>query len=130
MRAVVDIGTNSVRLAWQRSIDAPMLEDLRYTRLGADMIEGRLAAASLERTLVGIKELLALLPAALQSQVLITATSAIREAINRSEAITTIEAALGLPLRYSPLMKKHNSAFGARCAVRTHRPMPRRLCWI
>lgn len=116
MRAVVDIGTNSVRLAWQRSIDAPMLEDLRYTRLGADMIEGRLAAASLERTLVGIKELLALLPAALQSQVLITATSAIREAINRSEAITTIEAALGLPLKI--LSTDEEAQFGFWGALR------------
>lgn len=84
MKTVIDIGTNSVRFLSDNT--GHLVEQIAYTRIGEGIDhEGNLAKASYLRTLESIKAFLFDMPN--ESSVTITATSAIREAINRDEVL-------------------------------------------
>lgn len=99
MLAVIDVGTNSVRAIWRDVDDGRIVEDIRYTRLGeAASASGYIQDEALLRTIAGIRSLLAGIPVLNHSNFCLTATSAVREACNRSAVVAEIEAACGFPL--------------------------------
>jgi exopolyphosphatase/guanosine-5'-triphosphate,3'-diphosphate pyrophosphatase len=102
--AVVDLGTNSIRLlVASRRPDGSLEEfarDMVITRIGAGVdATGRIDAAALERT-VGVLERYARRARALHAErVAVTATSAVRDASDRSELERAVERLTGEPLR-------------------------------
>ena len=91
MRAVIDIGTNSVRFL--RQVGTKLKEDVYYTRLGEDThLDGQIKPKAYERTLAAIKTALAELES---EAILITATSALREAKNREAILARFYEDLG-----------------------------------
>jgi len=93
--AVIDIGSNSVRLMVAQATAAGALEvlckDRRVTRLAQGMVEtGRIAAEAMDRTVNGIAELLSIAEGMDVDRVLAFATAAVRNAANREEFIQTL----------------------------------------
>lgn len=96
MKTVIDIGSNSIR--YLSDAKGYLEEKLCYTRLGEGASQtGELSKASYLRTLEGIKNLLNEVPK--ESKVILTATSALREAKNREEICEKFLADLGHPIR-------------------------------
>ena len=96
---VIDIGSNSVRMAWlngQPSLGCMPEERLRYSRLAENATAtGRLSEAPIQRTIEAVDSLLA---EAQQNDVeirRISSTSVLREATNSADAKLQMEAALG-----------------------------------
>lgn len=80
MKTVIDIGSNSIRFL--SDYKGALEERLLYTRLGEQTSEkGEISEAAYLRTLEGLRSLLALVPK--KENLVITATSALREATNR-----------------------------------------------
>jgi exopolyphosphatase/guanosine-5'-triphosphate,3'-diphosphate pyrophosphatase len=99
-RAVIDVGTNSVKLlvADVRDLEVlPVWESSNQTRLGQSFYEThRLQAASILRTAEAVKEFTAQARALQAASVRIIATSAARDAVNAAELISAIHQASGL----------------------------------
>jgi exopolyphosphatase/guanosine-5'-triphosphate,3'-diphosphate pyrophosphatase len=103
--ATIDLGSNTVRLlvadvepgapGWQ-VIEA----DQRVTRLGEGLARsGRLGAAPAERTTAAVAEYVARARRAGAEHVAIVATSAVREAANRTEFVAALERVAGERVR-------------------------------
>ena len=91
MKAVIDIGTNSVRFL--RQVEGKLKEDVYYTRLGEDThLDGMIKPQAYERTLTVLKTALSELET---DDILITATSALREAKNREAVLARFYEDLG-----------------------------------
>lgn len=99
---IIDIGSNSVRLCWLN--DTPHAgilpeERLRYSRLGENETEsGLLNDSAVNRTVAAVKELMAEAQANDVEILRISATSALREAVNRQAVVEKMEADLSSPV--------------------------------
>ncbi len=100
--ATVDLGTNTVRLlvveaaggAWR-----PLHQSQRVTRLGeGQAAAGRLLPEPMRRTAVAVAEFARAARGLGATRVRIVATSAVREAANRSEFVARLEAEAGEPV--------------------------------
>lgn len=99
-RAVIDIGTNSVRLLVADTVgDAiePIVQRLRMPRLGQGVDRSRrLSPEAMERTAAAIGELVAEARAAGAKSVKVVGTSALRDAANRQEFVDLVRKEHGL----------------------------------
>jgi exopolyphosphatase/guanosine-5'-triphosphate,3'-diphosphate pyrophosphatase len=88
-RAVIDIGTNTVKLLvadLQHGRLSPVLEKDQTTRLGEGLNRSRqLSAAAIQRTVQAIEQFLAEARALGATDIVALATSAARDALNRNE---------------------------------------------
>src|ERR1017187_1078718 len=94
-RAVIDVGTNSVKLLLAdvagREI-CPLPEQSQQTRLGHGFYEThRLQADAIAATSAAVADFAAMAREAHAVSIRVIATSAAREAVNRDELITAIE---------------------------------------
>ncbi len=101
-RAVIDVGTNSVKLLVAdvagREVH-PVREESRQTRLGKGFYEShRLQPAAIAQTTTVVAAFAAGARAAGAEVVRVIATSAARDAQNRDALTTALEAASGLPV--------------------------------
>jgi len=101
-RAVIDIGTNSVKLLVAevsgRGV-VPLLEQSEQTRLGEGFYAAHvLQPAAIARTARAVAKFAAAAGALKSESVRVVGTSAARDAINPAELCGAIEAAAGLPL--------------------------------
>jgi exopolyphosphatase/guanosine-5'-triphosphate,3'-diphosphate pyrophosphatase len=98
-RAVIDIGTNSIKLLVADVFDGraePVLEDSEQTRLGAGFYEThQLQPKAIADTAEAVKKFAAKSRELKASSVRIIATSAARDAKNQEELISAVEAASG-----------------------------------
>ncbi len=124
MRAVVDIGTNSVRLLIAEGT-RPMVRDLVITRLGRGVDEtGSLSEAGVTRTLNALRrfrqqtEAYGVIPA-------VVATSAVREAANQQQFVEAVRKAVGWDVRILSGQEEAEYSFrGALLAVAKLPPGP------
>lgn len=101
MRAVLDLGTNSVRLlaahVSQNKIE-PLIRETRVTRLGQGVDKTKvLSEAGMKRTLKALAELIALIPD--QTPTSLLATSAVRDAKNGLQFAQMVKERVALPLQ-------------------------------
>jgi exopolyphosphatase / guanosine-5'-triphosphate,3'-diphosphate pyrophosphatase len=101
---VVDLGTNSIRLLVASAAADGSLEefarDMVITRIGARVdATGRIDAAALERTLTVLERYARRARALHATRVLVSATSAVRDASNRTELEDAVARMTGSPLR-------------------------------
>jgi exopolyphosphatase/guanosine-5'-triphosphate,3'-diphosphate pyrophosphatase len=100
--AGIDCGTNSIRLliadaGATGSGLADVVREMRIVRLGQDVDRtGRLAPEALERTRVALAEYATTIKQHGVERVRMTATSATRDAQNRDEFVTMVQAELGV----------------------------------
>src|SRR5262245_53089005 len=99
-RAVIDVGTNSVKLLVAdvagREV-RPQLEDNRQTRLGEGFYEAhQLQPAPLQRTVEAIEEFVGIARQQQAKELRIIATSAARDARNPGDLTVAVERATGL----------------------------------
>ncbi len=102
-RAVIDIGTNSVKLlvgdVTGPRVD-PVFETGIQTRLGRGLYEsGRLGSESIRATLAAVRRLLELAASHGASSIHLLATSAVREAANGPQLVADIETMAGHPVQ-------------------------------
>jgi exopolyphosphatase/guanosine-5'-triphosphate,3'-diphosphate pyrophosphatase len=99
-RAVIDVGTNSVKLlvAEIQGRDVrPILEDSKQTRLGQGFYEThRLQAAPIEKTARAVTAFAAKARELKAESIRVIATSAARDATNPQDLVSAIETASGL----------------------------------
>ena len=99
-RAVIDVGTNSVKLlvAEVAGRDVrPLWEDSRQTRLGAGFYEThQLQPAAIAKTAAVVADFVETARAEMAGTIRVIATSAAREAVNPQELISAIESEAGL----------------------------------
>src|SRR5271163_2103881 len=99
-RAVIDVGTNSIKLlvADVRGHDVqPVLEESRQTRLGKDFYEThRLQPEAIARTAEAVTRLAGQARAQQAATIRVIATSAARDAKNPGDLTATIRTACGL----------------------------------
>jgi len=100
-RAVIDVGTNSVKLL-VAEVSAgrvqPLHEESRQTRLGRGFYEThRLQPDAIERTAAAVREFARLAQTQDCVAIRVIATSAAREAVNPGDLTAAIEQAAGLP---------------------------------
>jgi exopolyphosphatase/guanosine-5'-triphosphate,3'-diphosphate pyrophosphatase len=99
--AGIDCGTNSVRLL-VAEVDADgslrdLVREMRIVRLGAGVDRtGRLDPAAIERTRVALVEYAALITSLGADRVRMVATSATRDAANRSDFVEMVHSVLGI----------------------------------
>jgi len=101
--AVVDLGSNATRLQIaQVSADgrvAVLAEDRAAVRLGEQLFKtGRLSSAAIARTAVALERFAQLARRAGAKSIRAVATSAVREASNRSALVRTIKSHAGIDL--------------------------------
>ena len=97
--AAISCGTNSTRLLVADSAGAPLVRDMRITRLGMGVdATRRLAPEAIDRTLAVLREYRRAIEASGATRIRMTATSAVRDAINRENFVTAAEQAAGVPL--------------------------------
>ena len=99
-RAVIDVGTNSVKLL-VADVDGreirPVCEQSHQTRLGQGFYEThRLQAEAIDATAKAVAAFAATAREAQAASIRVIATSAAREAVNRDELTSAIEQASGL----------------------------------
>ena len=99
-RAVIDVGTNSVKLL-VADVDGreirPVCEQSKQTRLGHSFYEThRLQAEAIGATATAVAGFAAMAREAQAASIRVIATSAAREAVNREELTSAIEQASGL----------------------------------
>lgn len=104
MRAIIDIGTNSVRLLMAEKDEKEewkvLKKDLRSTRLGEGMTDKAfIGRGPRERTLQAIEEFTAAARLAGASEIYAYGTSIMRDAANGGEFSDEITAATGIPVR-------------------------------
>jgi len=99
-RAVIDVGTNSVKLLVAEVLDhavKPLLEHSEQTRLGGGFYEThRLQPAAISRTAQAVAEFSAAAAKWAPARIRVIATSAARDALNQSELVAEIKKASGL----------------------------------
>lgn len=114
LRAVLDIGTNSVRLSVVKHGTlgfVPLRREVRITRLGQGVDSlGELHSLSMQRTLEALMELYQFIPSG--TPTLILATSAVRDATNKHQFARLVEEKLGLPLRILSGLQEAEFSFG------------------
>jgi exopolyphosphatase/guanosine-5'-triphosphate,3'-diphosphate pyrophosphatase len=101
-RAVIDVGTNSVKLLVAdvrgREIQ-PVLEESKQTRLGQGFYEThQLLPAAIASTAQAVANFVEQARAQQAKQIRVIATSAARDAVNASQLTSAVEQAAGLPL--------------------------------
>lgn len=104
MRAIIDIGTNSVRLLIAEKDEKEewkvLKKDLRSTRLGEGMTDKAfIGRGPRERTLQAIQEFTAAARLAGASEIYAYGTSIMRDAANGGEFSDEVTAATGIPVR-------------------------------
>lgn len=104
MRAIIDIGTNSVRLLIAEKDEKEewkvLKKDLRSTRLGEGMTDKAfIGRGPEERTLQAIEEFTAAARLAGVSEIYAYGTSIMRDAANGGEFSDEVTAATGIPVR-------------------------------
>lgn len=104
MRAIIDIGTNSVRLLIAEKDEKEewkvLKKDLRSTRLGEGMTDKAfIGRGARERTLQAIEEFTAAARLAGASEIYAYGTSIMRDAANGGEFSDEVTAATGIPVR-------------------------------
>jgi|HubBroStandDraft_4_1064222.scaffolds.fasta_scaffold13677_2 exopolyphosphatase/guanosine-5'-triphosphate,3'-diphosphate pyrophosphatase len=101
--AVIDIGSNSVRLVMYRLEGRAIwtvFNEKVLAGLGADLAEtGRLAPDGVEQALVALKRFKALLEAAQPTEVFVVATAAVREASDGPAFVRRLKKEAGLSVR-------------------------------
>lgn len=118
--AVIDVGTNSVKLLVADLNDGirPVLERGIQTRLGQGFYpERRLQPEAIARTAAAVQQLIDQARKAGAQRLKAFATSAAREALNREDLIRALEAAAGLPVE---VISGELEAEWAFHGVRTH----------
>lgn len=119
-QAVIDVGTNSVKLLIARiecSEVYPLWESSEQTRLGTGLYEsGRLQPARIEETARVIAAFVEHARKFEPAQLLIIGTSACREAANASDLVEAVRSLTGLPLQIIPGDKEADLAFRGVCA--------------
>jgi exopolyphosphatase / guanosine-5'-triphosphate,3'-diphosphate pyrophosphatase len=105
-RAVIDVGTNSVKLLVAdvsgREV-RPLIEQSHQTRLGQGFYEThRLRPEAIEATAQAVANFAAVAREARALSVRVFATSAAREALNQEQLTTAIQQASGLPVEIIP----------------------------
>lgn len=102
IRAVIDVGTNSVKILVGRVEGRavhPLLEDSRQTRLGQGFYEsGILQSSAIQMTATAVAEFAGVARAWQASRISVIATSAARDAQNKQELVNAIYAASALPV--------------------------------
>ncbi len=116
MKAVLDVGTNSVRLLVAEVTSdclKPLITETIVTRLGEGVDESHsLSTMSMARTLNAVADLVALIPSGVPTSIL--ATSAVRDASNRQDFAKLVHERIGLSLEILPgLMEAELSFSGA-----------------
>lgn len=118
MRAVLDVGTNSVRLLLAHvrlGRVEPILREVRVTRLGQGVdASGELRDDAMERTLHALEELMGLIPPKTPTSIL--ATSAVRDAKNKGEFARLVQARLGLSLEILSGLEEAELSFSGALA--------------
>ena len=104
MRAIIDIGTNSVRLLIAEKDEKEewkvLKKDLRSTRLGEGMTDNAfIGRGPRERTLQAIEEFTAAARLAGASEIYAYGTSIMRDAANGGDFSDEVTAATGIPVR-------------------------------
>jgi exopolyphosphatase/guanosine-5'-triphosphate,3'-diphosphate pyrophosphatase len=101
--AVLDIGSNSVRLVvYERHARAltPLYNEKSACALGRGLAQtGRIADANIERALTAMQRFALVARLMRCGQVHVLATSAVREALNRSSFVSAIEQVMGEDVR-------------------------------
>ena len=100
--AGIDCGTNSIRLLVADAAPGGALVDvvreMRVVRLGQDVDRtGRLAPEAIERTRVALQDYAGTIRELHADRVRMVATSATRDAANRADFVSMVEAELGVP---------------------------------
>ncbi len=114
-RAVIDVGTNSVKLLVAQvsgcRVD-PLLEQSEQTRLGSGFYEAnRLQPAAIARTARAVAEFARLAAEWSAVSTRVIATSAARDALNQDELLAAIRAASGLAVEVISGEQEANWAF-------------------
>ena len=99
MRAAIDIGSNSIRLLILTDDGRLFEQSVLETRLGDGFADGRLHAAAIARTLDALSQFCARLHELAAEEVILFATSAVRDAENREELLTAARSELGQSIR-------------------------------
>ncbi len=120
--AVVDIGSNSVRLMVYdglRRSPAPLFNEKAICALGRGVaLTGRLASPAMDRALRTLKRFRALSDQIGADTIYAMATAAVRDAENGSEFVERAERALGSRIEVLPAaMEGHLSGLGVLCAI-------------
>jgi exopolyphosphatase / guanosine-5'-triphosphate,3'-diphosphate pyrophosphatase len=101
-RAVIDIGTNSVKLLVAdvaRSSVVPVFEDSKQTRLGAGFYVSRqLQPESIAKTASAVAQFAGIARLQNAATIRVFATSAARDAINQRELLDAVQTASGLSI--------------------------------
>ena len=101
-RAVIDIGTNSVKLLVaevEGCVVHPVWEDSNQTRLGRDFYDShRLQSAAISHTAQAVAEFAATARSYRAQSTRLIATSAARDALNQQELVQAVEQKAGLRL--------------------------------
>lgn len=103
MLATIDIGTNSVRLLIAQPIALgntfylqPVVRELQVTRLGQGVNStGKLARDAINRTCLALRSFQEILQQYPVEQMVVIATSAVRDAVNRQEFVDAVKAITG-----------------------------------
>ncbi|AGK99769.1 Ppx/GppA phosphatase family protein [Desulfoscipio gibsoniae] len=100
--AAIDVGTNSTRLMVAEVSSEgevrPVITDLKTTRLGQGIQGGRLVQAAMDRTLVVITKFMRQAERARVEKIVLAATSAVRDAVNREDFSSAVRSATGREL--------------------------------
>ena len=105
-KAVIDMGTNSTRLAVAELVDGTMqmiYTEVAETRLGEGMGSERIIRPiPLARNVEAVKQFVEKARELNAADVRITATSAVRDAVNKAEVQQAISDAAGIPMEILP----------------------------
>jgi exopolyphosphatase / guanosine-5'-triphosphate,3'-diphosphate pyrophosphatase len=120
--AVLDIGSNSVRLVvYERHARAltALYNEKTACALGRGVaLTGKLAEENMRRALTAIQRFALVTKLMRVGRVHVLATSAVREAANRSEFVDEVEALMGVPVRVlSGAEEAHFAALGAVAGI-------------
>jgi exopolyphosphatase/guanosine-5'-triphosphate,3'-diphosphate pyrophosphatase len=121
-RAVIDVGTNSVKLLVGDVVDhevRPVFERSHQTRLGEGLyVDGTLQPAAITRTSAAVAEFAASARSLKAERISVIGTSAAREARNVSMLANAILETAGLPLNVISGHEEAELAFvGVSCAT-------------
>ncbi len=103
-KAIIDVGTNSLRLLIAKILDnstcSPLFYRVEITRLGEGMgQEGKLSSKAIKRTIGVIQSYLRDIEEWGGEKVFITATSAVREAVNGEYFVSRVKEETGLYIK-------------------------------
>lgn len=102
IKAVIDIGTNSVRLLVADD-KKPILKQLKTTRLGEGICKSNIMSASaMARTADAVAEFVQKAKSLESKQIFIYATAMVRESSNKSEFVELVKKRTGITLEVIP----------------------------